>query len=302
MENPYQTNNYCAYGLNISSEISCPELSPGTGKADLHIRHGEIEGFSSDISHSNFHFQTSTNRIIMDIKNVARYLISEGNAILISRYPKSNDAEIRLYLLGSVMGTILLQRGILPLHGNGIVYNGECIIFLGHTGRGKSTLSAAFRKRGYSLMSDDICAIKTYPDKRPLVYPGIPHIKLTQEVAKKLGEQYEKLKQITPSENKYILPVKNEFLHRPVTLARIYILNIHDNDNIKLLPVNGVESIKVIKNHTYRKFILRNLGKASIHFKMCGFVARDTPVTRVIRPRNKFLLDELIELLEKDFK
>ena len=70
------------------------------------------------------------------------------------------DANIRLYLLGSAMGVLLHQRGLLPLHANAVEIDGKAFAFMGASGSGKSTLAAWFHDHGYRIIADDVCAVR----------------------------------------------------------------------------------------------------------------------------------------------
>ena len=104
-------------------------------------------------------------------------------------HPRPNDNDVRLFLLGSVMGALLHQRGWLPLHGSAIrLPDGTAAIFMGPSGVGKSTLAAAFRRRGYAVAADDVSLIFTGADGSPLLQPAYPELKLWAEAAAKIGE------------------------------------------------------------------------------------------------------------------
>ena len=72
---------------------------------------------------------------------------------------KYDEDVIRLYILGTCMGAILMQRKILPLHGSAIEIDGKAYAIVGDSGAGKSTLASAFLKQGYQLVSDDVIAV-----------------------------------------------------------------------------------------------------------------------------------------------
>ena len=50
----------------------------------------------------------------------------------------------------------LLMSGGLLLHSCGIVINGRCITFVGHSGAGKSTIAGMALERGHKVLSDDL--------------------------------------------------------------------------------------------------------------------------------------------------
>ena len=57
------------------------------------------------------------------------------------------------YLLGPVMGFVLLLRGLVSLHASAIVVDDAAIAFVGPAGAGKSTTAAAFSARGFSVLA-----------------------------------------------------------------------------------------------------------------------------------------------------
>ena len=71
----------------------------------------------------------------------------------------ANEDHVRLYILGTCMGALLLQRKILPLHGSAIAINGKAYAIVGDSGAGKSTLASAFLNKGYQLLSDDVIPV-----------------------------------------------------------------------------------------------------------------------------------------------
>ena len=80
------------------------------------------------------------------------------------------------------MGTILMQRKMLPLHGSAIEIDGKVYAIVGDSGAGKSTLASAFLKQGYKLVSDDVIAVSLSQENSiPYVTPAYPQQKLWQE-------------------------------------------------------------------------------------------------------------------------
>ena len=72
------------------------------------------------------------------------FCIQEGKRIIVSPIEGSDEDEIRLYILGTCMGAILMQRKILPLHGSAVAIDGKAYAIVGDSGAGKSTLASAF--------------------------------------------------------------------------------------------------------------------------------------------------------------
>jgi hypothetical protein len=67
------------------------------------------------------------------------------------------------------------------------------------------------------------------------------------------------------------------------------------------VDITGMQKFTVLKNQTYRYRFLEGLENEVSHFKIAGLVGGRVPISRVGRPRDLFLLDRLINKLEKDF-
>ncbi len=177
--------------------LPCPELLPSNQPPDVTITYGQVpEGLTAPLPARIA--VTSRRRAYFS----SRYRISpdtwlkNGKEIIIDRAPQADDTDVRLFLLGSVMGALMHQRGRLPLHGSAIrLPDGTAAIFMGPSGVGKSTLAAAFRQRGYVVAADDISLIFTGDDGAPLLQPAYPELKLWAEAAAKIGEDAQTLTQ-----------------------------------------------------------------------------------------------------------
>src|SRR5690606_97236 len=108
--------------------------------------------------------------LLLQVDGVARYLVSGGRRITIDRDPAVEDDDVRLFLLGSVFGAMLHQRGDLVLHGSAIEWEGAAVVFMGFSGVGKSTTASAFRQRGHAVLTDDLCVVRPGADGRMLAH------------------------------------------------------------------------------------------------------------------------------------
>jgi hypothetical protein len=292
---------YTAYGLNISSCIPCPELSPGSGTPDVTISYGAVPDSLDTTRDKGPAYEANPDELLFSIDGVAKYMVSQGREILIERAATAEDSEVRLFLLGSAFGALLFQRGLLPLHGSAIKAHGGCVVILADPGLGKSTLAGVFRNRGYRIVADDVCVVSIAEDGAPLVLPGYPQLKLGMDVANELSEDPDLLVRIHPRVEKVGLRLQEDFYHDPLPLRHLYVLETSAHGEFNLEPLKGVEKLTAIINNTYRLFFIEGLGVKASHFKQCVAVAKQTPLTRVTRPAQAFLLDELAQLLEEDF-
>lgn len=111
----------------------------------------------------------------------AEYTISaDGSAITVAHSKQAPFLEVMRYITGVSLGAALRFRGVTVLHASATLVNGAALLFAGPSHAGKSSLSAAFHRRGYSLITEDVCAL----DKRDdgiFVRPGYAGIRLYPE-------------------------------------------------------------------------------------------------------------------------
>ena len=294
---------YQAFQLTIQSELEFPELYPLSDQhslvADVVIQYGKVSeiGLESPIKKGLF-FQAKQDTFWLHIPNIARFLVTYGSQITIDAIPGVDEDSIRVFLLGSCFGALLMQRGLYLLHGNAIQIGQHAISFTGRSGAGKSTLSGAFYKRGYSILADDVCAINAQGN----VIPSFPQIKLWADAAAKLTIDTTSLRKIRPNIEKYAVPLGDHFQQQALPLKVIYILNPHNKEEITIQRLSGVEKFKPLRFQSYRPSYLKGLSLDANHKKQCGELANRITLARITRPNSGFSLDQLAEHIELDLK
>lgn len=292
--------NYCVYGLNILSAIECPQLPPGNGAIDVIVRFGPVpERLGSPVAQGRFH-QVSQGQFLLTIENTARFLVRKGIEIVIDRISEAADCEIRGFLLGSVLGALMHQRGVLPLHASVIGTERGAIAFSGNSGEGKSTLAAAFYQQGYSVIADDVCAVLLDAEGKPMVMPGYAQLNLCMAALKKLGIDKKVGHCGCWSSEKYEQSVSGNFSTLPAPLSAIYELNTSEDAPLSLTPVLGREKVWMVRDNTFRRSFLRGMGQDKEYMRMIMATAQSIRCMRVNRPQRSFLLDELMHLIQVD--
>jgi hypothetical protein len=293
---------YRAFGLNIDSEIPFLDMPQVEGGADVLIRYGRTPDDIPDAKSKGVRYQASPGKFLLWIDNVARYYVTSGTHILVERSSVTADEEILLFLMGSAMGALLHQRNILPLHASAIEVDREGVIFVGPSSIGKSTLAGGFHKKGYPLLADDVCAIDIKNGGLPYIIPGFPRLKLWADALKRLEEDRKNLKRVRLDRTfeKYFVP----FAHAcddPVPVKSVFDLKTTNEDEFEVVPLKAGDKVDPVLNNTYRPRFLVGLGGKQEHFKQCSTVAAKAAVIKVTRPAKGFRLDELMELIERNW-
>lgn len=287
---------YRAFGLTIESEIELPKLliQEQSDTTDIHIVYGSVRiPDSTDDGHAQ-HCQLDNGDLLLDITDVARFRISK-NTIIIDVESSADMQTVRLYLLGSGLGALMLQRGNLLLHGNAININGKAVIVVAKSGVGKSTLAGEFFNRGYSLLADDVCCV----DKNGLIQPSYPYLKIWNDSIKNLKLKDQNIERIREQDDKYYYPVRELFQKNALPVSSIYILNKVNIAELETFNVVGFKKVQRLKNHLYRPLYSKVLGINQQLILQLSKIAQAVPVSYIARPTNHFSASQITDLILK---
>lgn len=275
--------DYSLFGLHIRSELRLPELLPVDPQSapDVLIRLGEVPAGAQP----NAGLEPIGGGLLYTVPDIARYAIADGSRITIDREPGVPDPNVRLYLLGSAMGILLHQRGLLPLHANAVEIGGKAFAFMGTSGSGKSTLAAWFHDHGYRIIADDVCAVRFDGDRRPVVTPGLPRLRLWKEALEGMGRQpahYSRSYAGDETWDKFDVPLPHEnAVREEVELAGIYVLG--KGDGLSISRLQGLEATEAIFANTYRGTYVPVAGNVRRHWESCVELVRRTPIFQILR-------------------
>ena len=206
---------------------------------------------------------------------------------------------MRLFLTGSVFGALLYQRGILPLHGSAIATPRGAVVFAGPSGSGKSTLAAEFRRRGYSILADELCAIRVGGCVELL--PANPCLMLWADAIGALGLDRSVLRPARPELEKYIVPLGPAFSPEPIPLHAVYALESVNSCAAGPNPITGLKKIDLLAQNSYRPEFAEAMQLEAQSFANVAAVAPHVRMARIQRPRAGFRVAELADMIAGDF-
>lgn len=294
-----KTYQYKAYGIIFESELVLPELIPVTDQdSDVYIKYGTVPDHLPNIKGSGVLYESSPGDFIFKLDSVAKYRVRNGAEIIVDPNSTASLEEIRLFLLGPTLGALIHQRGLLPISGSAIAVSNGGLIISGESASGKSTLTAALSIKGYRILSDDITVVSSNNEGNFKIYPGIPHLKLWKDVIDQLGLNYNYSK-ARPQLEKFILPLDNKFHDGMLTPKNIVVLSSKNNKDFTYESLFGIEKFNLLKENTYRYHFLEGLGLTKKHFETLSLFTNQIYLSRIGRPSSPFMLNELVELIEK---
>lgn len=89
------------------------------------IRYGVVPAILATVKKTGVRFQAAPGQLLLTVDGVARCLVQDGKEIIVEGAPESDDDSLRLFLLGSTLGALLQQRGMLTLHSSAIEVAGS---------------------------------------------------------------------------------------------------------------------------------------------------------------------------------
>ncbi|MGD0294674.1 MAG: hypothetical protein ABSB30_12535 [Terracidiphilus sp.] len=291
-------NQYWAYGLRIQTDMECPELAPvsiETENPDVAIQLlPPAANALESLANGYYAVQPGIFRLV--VPGVALYRVEEGRRIFITPLPDVPAEKIRLFLLGSAMGALLYQRGLFPLHGSAVETLWGAMIFVGAQGAGKSTLAAQFYRKGYRMLSDDVCAVADMPEGLQIL-PALAHFRLCADAYERLGNS----PGVRFDVDKYVVPMGEGYCPHPAPLRAIHILVDHDSSTPEFEVLCGFDRVQRVLENLYRPHYLKGQGTQSDLMRMAGLIAQRTTIAAVIRRRDPDAIDGLAGFLESEW-
>ncbi len=294
---------YTAFGLQIASEPELPGLMPGAGIPDVTIRFGEVpEHLPEPIKNKGVAYELNEGSFLLRVPCIARFLVSQGNEIVIDRASGTDDVDLSLFTINTPIGVLLYQRGFLPMHASAIEVNGVCVIFTGVSGVGKSTILASFHQHGYHVVADEICAISLSDKGVPFVHPGVAYTWLWRDVLDHFEKDVTTLKHRQNNPEKYKVPIEKRFYTMPLPLKRVYVLSTKNTPGIEMVEIKGQDKFVPIKHNAYRYRIGNAISNPAASFNMQTSIGKHTIVKRISRPDGKINIDLLRERIISDLE
>ena len=289
---------YSVFGLDLRSELPLPELleEEKSARPQVTVRIDKVP--EAPVAGPGPHL--TEGGLLLVIDGVARYFVKDGSEIIIEPEPRVPDANLRLFLLGSAMGALLHQRGLLPLHANAVEVGGRAFAFMGESGAGKSTLAAWFHDHGFRVIADDVCVVGFAGDDRPQVRPGLSRLRLWRDTLDATGRDAADYQRsfFGDDADKYDVPLaKPCSSDEPIPLAAVYLLE--RSEALAVEPLTGVAAAEAIFANTYRGAYVPITGSSHDHWSAAMQLVRNTPVFRARRPWGfEYLADQYSGLVD----
>ncbi|MFT8929661.1 MAG: aldolase [Sporolactobacillus sp.] len=294
---------YHLFGWLVKSELALPGLEEVTADRvpDVVIERGDLTANWQRAGSKDWFAVESPSSVLFSIEDAGIYRVEDGNHITVSAFPDADSNALHLYLLGSCLGALLLERRIYPLHGSAVVIDGRAYVIVGESGAGKSTLAMAFAQLGYSLLTDDIAAVSLAHEAQPMIIPSYPQQKVWQETLDAFGDSSAGLRPLYLRDTKYYRPMRACFASHATPLAGVIELVKTKNPQPSLIAIPKMKGLELLFQHTYRNMFIPQMKLMAWHFQESVQLARQITIHRLERPaRGAFTAAQLAFLILHD--
>jgi hypothetical protein len=230
--------------------------------------------------------------LLFEVPGIARYLVENGTAINVAAEAGADPAAVTLFLHGSARGSLIHQRGELPLEATTVVApNGNAIALSSFSGLGKSTVAATLCRRGWTLLADDITRV-TWSRGRALAWPSHDSLKLWRDACEQLGVDTAQLSPARRGMEKF--HVKMPAATAPAVLKAV--IRLQRDNFVKLGDVRA--SAPALSECTFRWRQIAPLGQQVAHEELVRQIAGVCSVLALTGAR-EFALDTLADEIVK---
>jgi len=295
-------NKYLVGGIVLKTAIEFPEFIPTDLPHDTVVEYGKVP---EELEGSNqFRALVSVNhkdQLLFIMPNVARFLVDGTQKVTIELEDESKKNDAEKFMLSFILGMLSYKIGFFPLHGGGVVHNGEAYLFTGKSGAGKSTVIAALQQKGFEVIGDDIANLFV-KNGQVFMHPCFPRLLLWEDTLDLLKYKNQGEYILKSGMNKYLIPIENSFQNQPIPVKRIYHLRDDKEKSTFLKAIKGYQKMNSLKANSFKPWAVQAFGLQKSHYNLMNEMITSIEWVEFNRPKDKKQFPDMLTTLINDIK
>ena len=263
--------------------------------SSVSIKFAHIEAELGNAATRGVLWQAAEGRFLLNVPNVARYLVESGRTIIIDPLPGADVTTIERFLRMTPLAALLFQQGRLAFHAVAIANEHGAVVIAGDSGAGKSTLMTELLLRGWKMLADEPVAVDLDAQGHAMVYPAFTKIALWPDTIKKLGIASDALSFGDANRQEYSSP--EQLIYNPQPLRALYYLYTHSKNNCELEALEGSKKFNVLGKLMYNSHIADAMCERVAYMRCAISISQSAPINLLRRPRDKWSVDELADMI-----
>lgn len=292
---------YSIFGLSVASELDLPEAVPimpplaAASPPDVYVEAGPVPLTLPGGSEPAPWLSIRGTTWLMRIPDIGRFLVENGRQIVVEKEHSVCDADMRVFLLGSALGALAHQRGLMPLHVSAVATPAGAIAFTGVSGAGKSTIAAQLNRRHrWPLICDDT-AVVFDAGAQPYLRSGINTVRLWQDALQTLNLSSEGLKRDLTRFDKFHAIDSDRFTDSAIPIKQLVFLEW--GEELKLKQVAGRHAYMIVMSAIYRPDFAPFCSNVAALTQTGLAVAAKIDVAILTRPKDPAFQRDVLDLI-----
>jgi len=265
--------------------------------SDVSLVTGTVDSKISSATAKGVLWQSAPGRFLLDVPEVARYLVTSGSTVTIDPAPQVDDLAVERFLMMTPLAALLYQRGVYAFHASVITNGLGSVMLAGDSGVGKSTLLVEMLQRGWNMLADDLAIVSFKGQTEVVTYSTGPDVELWPEAIIKLGIDSNYLTASSAGRRTYSW--REQFILTSVPLRTIYWLGVHNKCDCCLESIEGSSRFNSLGQLQYNSHIAHALCNKYEYMRCAASIAQSVPLFRLRRPQSSWSAGELADLVEK---
>lgn len=296
---------YLVCGLAVESDLLLPAFSPPSvgpvGGPDAIISLQSELPEVTDVTHRGPNWTLGQDQYRLKVPGIVDMLVRGGRTIDYHLLG-GTAADAAAFVASTGLGALLHQRGDVVLHASAVQVGQGAVLFCGPSGAGKSTIAAALVERGYPLVNDDFCAVRTLGDQ-VLLYPDGRQHKLWEQAVDHLAAGDRVGQPIRPALSKfYVAPRLASANGEPLPISAVYALREDRRpDSATIEKLNVVDAARALRRNAYRPMLTRLMGQQQLYFEMSVRLLRQAVVGELVRAMDFASMPVTLDRLEAEW-